>query len=36
MAKIIITEHFNGEINANNINDGLEIIIQLPKITNMI
>ena len=36
MAKIIITEHFNGEINANNINDGLEIIIQLPKITDMI
>ncbi|QKF67859.1 BvgS-like domain-containing two-component system sensor histidine kinase (NMT1, PAS domains) [Arcobacter venerupis] len=30
MSKIIITEHFKGEITANNKNDGLQIIIKLP------
>ena len=31
MSKIIINEHFKGNISANNKNDGLEIIIQIPK-----
>jgi PAS domain S-box-containing protein len=31
MSKIIITEHFKGEITANNKNDGLKIIIKLPN-----
>lgn len=37
ISKIIITEHFHGEIIANNKNEGLEILIKLPiNITNFI
>lgn len=36
MSKIIINEHFKGNISANNKNDGLEIIIQIPKQKNKI
>ena len=36
MSKIIINEHFKGNISADNKNDGLEIIIKIPKQKNKI
>ena len=36
MSKIIINEHFKGNISANNRNDGLEIVIKIPKQKNKI